>query len=252
MTLRTNALSVVLVVLAGSLLWARGAPKPPSLVTACGSSASALAARPLWLRTSDGVHLYAVEAGTGPTTVVLAHQGRSDLCEELPYAKTLLANRLRVLAFDFRGNGQSQPSVHSLALRRDLAAAVARARQDGATRVFLIGASMGGAAAVQNGGGLRVTGIVSLSGTRLWPGFGINKPGPTAVRVPFLYLGSRSDWRAPLAEARGVVRAVSARDKRSVFYRGSLHGWQLVQDAPFAPQARALIVAWLRAHSTAR
>jgi pimeloyl-ACP methyl ester carboxylesterase len=248
MTLRTNALSVVVVILAGSLLWARGAPRPPSLVTACGSSASALAARPLWLRTSDGVHLYAVEAGTGSTTVVLAHQGRSDLCEELPYAKTLLASGLRVLAFDFRGNGQSQPSAHTLALRLDLAAAVSRARRDGAKSVFLIGASMGGAAAVQNGGGLPLAGIVSLSGTRLWPGFGINRPGPSAVRVPFLYLGSRTDWRAPLAEAHSIVRAVSAGDKRSAFYGGSLHGWQLVQDAPFAPRARALILAWLREH----
>lgn len=248
MTLRTNALSVLLVVLAGSLLLARGAPKPPSVVTACRSSASALDARPLWLRTSDGVHLYSIEAGTGATTVVLAHQGRSDLCEELPYARTLLASGLRVLAFDFRGNGQSQSSVHTLALRLDLAAAVTRARRDGARHVFLIGASMGGAAAVQNGGGLPVTGIASLSGTRLWPGFGINKPGPVAVRVPFLYLGSRSDSRAPLAEARRVVRAVSARDKRSVFYRGSLHGWQLVQDAPFAAQTRALIRTWISAH----
>lgn len=106
MTMRSNALSVALIVLAGSLLWARSAPKPPSLVEACGSSASTLAARPLWLKTSDGVHLYAVEAGNGPTTAVLAHQGRSDLCEELPYAKTLIANGLRVLAFDFRGNGE--------------------------------------------------------------------------------------------------------------------------------------------------
>jgi pimeloyl-ACP methyl ester carboxylesterase len=220
---------------------------PPSLVTACGD-ADAFPAQPLWLTTSDHVRLYAIEAGTGSTTVVLAHQGGSDLCEELPYAKTLLAHGLRVLAFDFRGNGRSQiSSKNPLALGRDLAAAVARAHTDGASRVFLMGASMGGAAVVQNGAGLQVTGLISLSGTRLWPGYGINKPGPTALRAPFFYLGSRDDWRAPLEEARTIFHRVGSRDKRQVLYAGSLHGWELVQDAPFAAKARALIFAWIQA-----
>jgi uncharacterized protein len=224
---------------------------PPRLRAACGSSAG-LAARPLWLTTSDRVRLYGVEAGEGAAAVVLAHQGRSDLCEELPYAKTLVAAGLRVLAFDFRGNGHSAlPRKGALAYRRDFAAAIARLRADGAKRVFLIGASMGGAAAVQNAGGLALAGIVSLSGTRLWSGFGINKPGPRALRAPFLYLGSKEDWRAPLKEARAILRNAGSRDKRGVFYRGSLHGWQLVQDAPFAARARALIRGWIHHHAQA-
>ena len=222
---------------------------PPSLATACGS-ASGIAARPLWLTTADGVRLYGVEAGDGAVGVVLAHQAQSDLCEELPYAKTLVDAGLRVLAFDFRGHGHSaRPSKHSLAYRSDFAAAVKQLHADGAPRVFLVGASMGGAAAVQNSAGLPLAGIVSLSGTRLWPGYGINKPGPRALRAPFLYVGSKNDWRAPLREARRILRQVGSRDKRGIFYRGSLHGWQLVQDATFAPETRALIVAWIRSHS---
>jgi pimeloyl-ACP methyl ester carboxylesterase len=222
---------------------------PPSLATACGS-APAIAARPLWLTTADGVRLYAVEAGDGAVGVVLAHQARSDLCEELPYAKTLVGAGLRVLAFDFRGNGRSaRPSKNWLAYRRDFAAAVKQLHADGSPQVFLVGASMGGAAAVQNSAGLPFAGIVSLSGTWLWPGYGINKPGPRALRAPFLYIGSKNDWRAPLKEARAIVRKVGSRDKRSVFYRGSLHGWQLVQDASFASKTRALILAWIHRHS---
>jgi pimeloyl-ACP methyl ester carboxylesterase len=211
---------------------------PPSLATACGS-APAIAARPL-----------AVEAGDGAVGVVLAHQARSDLCEERPYAKTLVGADLRVLAFDFRGNGRSaRPSKNWLAYRRDFAAAVKQLHADGSPQVFLVGASMGGAAAVQNSAGLPLAGIVSLSGTWLWPGYGINKPGPRALRAPFLYIGSKNDWRAPLKEARAIVRKVGSRDKRSVFYRGSLHGWQLVQDASFASKTRALILAWIHRHS---
>jgi dienelactone hydrolase len=224
---------------------------PPSLRSACGSSAG-LAARPLWLTTSDHVRLYAIEAGKGAVAVVLAHQGRSDLCEELPYAKTLVSAGLRVLAFDFRGNGLSaEPARDALAYRRDFASAIKRLHTDGAQRVFLIGASMGGAAAVQNAGGLPLAGIVSLSGTRLWSGFGINKPGPRALRAPLLYIGTTNDWRAPLKEARGILRAAGAHDIHSVFYPGSLHGWELVQDAPFAAKARALILAWIHRHARA-
>jgi alpha-beta hydrolase superfamily lysophospholipase len=224
--------------------------EPPSLATACGS-ASGVSARALWLTTEDHVRLYAIEAGKGSVAVVLAHQGRSDLCEELPYAKTLITAGLRVLAFDFRGNGHSElPSKNGFAYRHDFAAAIQRLKGDGAGRVILIGASMGGAAAVQNSGGLPFAGVVSLSGTRLWSGFGINKPGPQALRAPFLYIGSKNDWRAPFSEARTIVRNAGSRDKRTVFYSGSLHGWQLVQTAAFAAKTRGLIVDWIHRHST--
>jgi dienelactone hydrolase len=227
------------------------ADEPPSLASACGST-SGIEAEPFWLQTEDNVRLYAIDAGTGTVAVVLAHQGRGDLCEELPYAKTLSRAGLHVLAFDFRGNGHSAyPSKNALAYRRDFAAAINHLKGDGATRVFLIGASMGGAAAVQNSGGLPFAGVVSLSGTRLWPGFGINKPGLRALHAPFLYIGSRSDYRAPLQEARTTIRNASSRDKRSIFYRGSLHGWELVQSAPFAARNRTLIHDWIQRHAHA-
>jgi hypothetical protein len=45
------------------------------------------------------------------------------------------------------------------------------------------------------------------------------------------------------------VRKASSRDKRCIFYRGSLHGWELVQAAPFAAKTRTLIRAWIRHRS---
>jgi pimeloyl-ACP methyl ester carboxylesterase len=225
-------------------------PAAPRLARECGSFVSGFPARPFWLRTADDVRLYAVEAGQGSTAVVLAHQGQSNLCDTIDYAKTLLANGLRILAFDFRGNGLSQrPARNALALGRDLAAAVTRARAAGSEHVFLIGASMGGAAIVQNSAGLPVAGTVSLSGTRLWPGYGLNTPGPRALRAPLLYLGGRDDSRAPLSEARAVLAQAGSQDTRSVLYPGALHGWQLVANGPPGPKDRALILAWIRAHS---
>ena len=57
----------------------------------------------LRFRASDRVRLVGVELGCGPRGVVLAHQGASDLCIWIPYARSLAARGYRVLVFDHRG-----------------------------------------------------------------------------------------------------------------------------------------------------
>jgi dienelactone hydrolase len=122
------------------------------------------------------------------------------------------------------------PARSLWAKTRDGVRLYARARLSGAGHVFLIGSSMGGAAIVQNTSALRVEGRVSLSGTRLWPGYGINSPaGVARIRDPFLYVGTRDDWNAPVKEALGIFRRVGARDKRTAFYPGSAHGWDIIE-----------------------
>jgi dienelactone hydrolase len=244
-TIRRVGLVVTVAVLATSAAAAAG--PPPTLEATCGSVYK-LEAKAYWLTTRDGVRLYGIEAGSGATAIILAHGGGSNLCAGLSYAETLVPAGFRVYAFDFRGWGLSQrPTRNPLALGSDLAAAVARARADGAKHVVLIGASMGGAAIVQNTAALDVDGRVSLSGTRIWGGYGVNNPPSLPrIRAPFLYVGTRHDPRAPLAEALGIVRRVGARDKRTVLYEGVWHGWQLVDSAPFRSRARASIVDWIR------
>jgi pimeloyl-ACP methyl ester carboxylesterase len=169
----------------------------------------------MWFRAPDGVRLYGIEAGAGRTVVVLAHEGGADLCGWLTYIKTLNRAGIRAFAFDFRGYGNSdRPAEGSLALGRDLAGAVAQVRADGAKHIFLMGASMGGAAVVQNTADIRVDGLISLSGTRLWTGYGVNDPaGVRSLSAPFLYVGTRDDSRAlrkkPSRSSRASVRPTS-------------------------------------------
>src|SRR5581483_8038615 len=127
------------------------------LAAKCGTTFG-VASKPFWLRAQDGVRLYGV---------VLAHESPADLCGWLPYMATLEHAGVRVLAFDFRGFGDSDRPASTrdfLAYGRDFRAAVAHLESDGAKKVFLMGASFGGAAALTYAPGLRLAGVVSFSG----------------------------------------------------------------------------------------
>jgi alpha-beta hydrolase superfamily lysophospholipase len=198
------------------------------------------------------VPLYAIEIGVGPVAVVLAHESPASLCGWLPYIPTLTAAGLRVLAFDFRGFSDSvlPARAPARAFDRDLVAAAARVRADGARRVFLLGASYGGAIALTYAPRLSLDGVISLSGEPYLPSAKANPlVSASHLRVPLLIVGSRHDHYLPIKDALALLRRVGSKDKRTAFYPGGWHGWGIVENAPYAGKARALILAWIRARS---
>ena len=183
---------------------------PESVVTKCGGTHGAHVT-PLWLHTTDGQRLYAVRGGGGDVGVVLAPESPpGDVCGWLSYLTTLEVAGLRVIAFDFRGTGDSPtPSATSKqsAYDRDFVAAIGRLRADGSTEIVVIGASLGGARALTYGPRLDADAIVSLSGEATLPGYGINAlPVVPRLRVPLLIVGSRHDAYLPVAAALQLLR----------------------------------------------
>ena len=242
-----------LAVLAASavLVAGAGAETPPPLSSTCGD-APGITAQPTYVRTADGVDLYALDAGSGSAAVVLVHESPANLCGWLDYIPTLTSAGFRVLAFDLRGFGHSAvpPRVPYRAYDRDLAAMVARARADGAKRVFLLGASYGGALSLTYAPRLKVDGVISLSGETYLPSAHAN-PLLSAPRlhVPLLIVGTRHDHYLPVKSALALLKKAGTKDRRTAFYPGGWHGWGIVETAPFAASARSLIVGWLRARS---
>jgi alpha-beta hydrolase superfamily lysophospholipase len=237
-------------IVAGVLAAPAVAAAPPPVKTACGAFTPTAGMRPFWLRTSDGARLYAAEAGGGKTAIVLAHESPADLCGWLPFVPSLTRAGYRVVALDFRGMGLSPAhgAPTPAAYTRDLAAAVTRARADGARRVILMGASFGGAAALAEGWRLRIDGLVSLSGEPEIDNVGFDGvAGVKRLRVPLLLVGSRLDGYCNAADTAHLLRAAASRDKASAVYPGAFHGWDIVEDAPYAAQARKRILAWLAA-----
>jgi pimeloyl-ACP methyl ester carboxylesterase len=97
--------------------------------------------------TQDGGLIYADLYGKGERAVVLAHGGRFLKESWAPQAKAIAAAGFRVMAIDFRGEGQSHGNGGRSAeedRRYDVLGAVRYLRKSGATSVSVVGASMGG------------------------------------------------------------------------------------------------------------
>jgi dienelactone hydrolase len=184
------------------------------------------------LRASDGALVYGVEIGTGTTGVVLGHQYGSDHCEFISLARELAGSGLRTLTIDFRGYGASSGG-DGRRLDRDIAAAVTHLRSNGATRIKLIGASMGGTAVLTAASRIApaVDGVVSLSAPARYRGLDA-LPAVKRSRVPVRFLAARQDTRFA-GDARTLMKASKARNKAILIVRGARHG-SSVLDVPWA------------------
>ena len=101
--------------------------------------------------TNDGGIVYADIYGAGERGVVLAHGGRFNKDSWQKQAQQLAGAGFRVLAFDFRGYGQSHgPKSKSGfdGVEYDVLAAVRYLHDSAAKSVSVIGASFGGSAAL--------------------------------------------------------------------------------------------------------
>jgi pimeloyl-ACP methyl ester carboxylesterase len=195
-------------------------------------------------RASDGTRLVGHRFGTGRVAVVLTHETRGRLCDWVPYAKRLAAPGYLAFPFDFRGYGESQSGgARSARLDLDMEAPAREVRALGAKKVFLIGASIGGSAALAAGAAVRppVAGVVSVSGAADLVGAG------RAVRrlhVPVLFIAGRLDPEFAADARRLYGQTVGRKKQLDIVDRGE-HGTDLVESSA---RARTVIEAFLRAH----
>jgi len=225
------------------------------VLASVGSGASAHActkADELWFRAADGTRLVGHRFGGkrpgARTAVVFAHMSVGDLCQWAPYARTLARQGVFVFAFDLRGHGFSEGRQNHGRAAADLAAAVRAVRAVGARKVVVIGASLGGIAALVAAPSLRpaVAGIVSVSGPAVIAGQLNALPFVPRIRVPTLYVVAEGDQNPPYdfaADAQTLHGATGTDEKRLEVVPGSLHGTFLV-DGSVA--VRALLRSFIR------
>jgi dienelactone hydrolase len=128
----------------------------------------------------------------------------------------------------------------------DFQAAVDALHADGAGKVFVVGASFGGAAMLKEAARLHgVTGFVNLSGELDLPTTGNVLPAVRRLRAPLLVVASRRDYYLDAADAKRLVRAAGSADKQLALYPGSYHGWDLLEQAPFKQRVWSRLLGWI-------
>jgi len=103
--------------------------------------------REISFETDDGATIFGNLYGEGSHAVVLAHGAIFNKESWDSLATWLLADGYQALAIDFRGYGKSTAARRPKDLHEDILGGIRYLREQGATRVSVIGASMGGGAA---------------------------------------------------------------------------------------------------------
>ncbi|GAA3533245.1 alpha/beta hydrolase [Nocardioides daeguensis] len=227
--------------LAGAL--GRCGPQPPDVADA--------GFVPTVLKDPEVGRISAATAGTGPTVAVLLHQTDGNgLCGWLPYAADLVAEPgVQVLAVDLCRYGESECRGDRSGPRQvdAVGVAVREARsQLGATRVVVVGASMGGSVALMTAASVPgVDAAVDLSGPVDWDGLAEVVDGGRALRVPVLVAMADAEGVEKVDGSRAIVENAPQGSRFEPAESG--HGYDLLLDEDAGPlPLAASVAAWIR------
>jgi pimeloyl-ACP methyl ester carboxylesterase len=202
--------------------------------------------QPVTFTTSDGIILGGRLFGSGKAGVVLAHMFPSDQESWKSFAELLAQEGYKVLTFDFRGYPASGGSRDVTRIDRDLEAALAFIRSQGITQVFLIGASMGGTAALKVAARDKVDGVVAFSAARNFAGLEVTDQELARLDEPVLYLAGQRDEPAAFAAQEMYDKTPQGAEIRT--FSGGAHGSNLLRFSN-AEEVEKLVLAFLKRHT---
>src|SRR6266567_2559602 len=139
--------------------------------------------------TMDHVQLGGLLYGKGGrTAIICSHQFPSTKVDWSDSAPWFAARGFMVLAYDFRGRGDSQGQYDPSKEDQDLLAAIAFVHSHGAKQVILLGASMGADISLIVAARTRVAGVIARSPEYL---FGLSNNEIRAISAPSSSLTAR-------------------------------------------------------------
>lgn len=197
------------------------------------------------LTTSEGEKETGAILGDGDIGIVLENRMTGNACDWLAYARSLRDQGRSAILFPL---GQDALG--------DVVAAAGALRQHGATKMVLIGESVGATASLIAAGVItpRVAGVVSVSGeTHLnWSSVNNNLDALTAVKtltVPVLFLAARDDRTGGddfAADAQNMFAACPSPDKQIDVLPGNEHGEPMLHGTS-GKQASAILEDFIKA-----
>lgn len=189
-----------------------------------------IATHSVTFRTSDGATITGELYGSGETAVIFSVMGN---CKPgwREFAWLTAAQGVMALTYPWRGCRDSRPANES-ELRKfveDARAAISFVREQGAEKIILVGASLGGLASARLAIESQASGIVVVaSPVRIseW-GFEI-EAADLNTDIPKLFIAAERDSIVPLDEARELFD-LAAEPKEWQMYPGTAHGTDLFE-----------------------
>lgn len=180
-----------------------------------------------------GSKLPLVSLGTGPTVAVFLHQTDGDgLCGWWPYANWLTKKeRVRAVLVDLCGYGEAtcDDEAFSVNQTEQVVRTVEWARSHGATRVVVVGASMGGALALGTTEATAADAVVDLSGPADWQGVRSAPASMRSAQVPTLVAISEETDPDDYAVLKRSMATMPGTAKKFISV-DSGHGWSMLGD----------------------
>ncbi len=174
---------------------------------------------------ADGIPLCGRHYGSGEVTVVLAHMRPSDQESWAPFAKTLADEGYAAFTFNFRGYEPSGGDKELGLIDLDLGGALDYLAIGGVERPVLVGASMGGTAAVKVAANRDVAGVVALSAPAAIDGLSAAEY-VSSVDEPKFFMVAEDDTSARLDGA--ALYDASSGERFFEVFTGGEHGTDLV------------------------
>jgi alpha-beta hydrolase superfamily lysophospholipase len=195
--------------------------------------------------TSDHILLGGLWFGAGKTVVIFSNQTDTTAGDWTPIAQQFAAQGYAALCYDYRGRGSSQGTrAYGPDLMTDLRAAIAFARSQGAQRIALVGASLGGAVtanAAAGPGAADVAAVAIISAPGDFPQVEVTPTTMAAIAAPKLLMNSQGDSYAPQSQA---MYDEARPPKTLKLYPGADHGLALLLGAN-GPDAMRRLLAFM-------
>jgi len=143
------------------------------------------------------------------------------------FAEVVALRGLTSLTFDFRGYGNSEGPQEIARIDRDLAGAVHYAKHSGARRIVLIGASMGGTAALKVSAAEPIDAVVVFSPPISFWGLSSEEVLPS-IRAPKFFLVSEKEMNVSVQSVRNQFK-IAPEPKKLEIVAGSAHGSRMLE-----------------------
>jgi pimeloyl-ACP methyl ester carboxylesterase len=188
----------------------------------------------------DNTELAGTVYGQGSVGLILAPAYPGGAEGWARFAASAAQKGYRVLTFDFRGYGKSKGSRSNADLPRDLQAAVAFLKAHGASRFVILGAGLGGSAAIPVAEkDPSVIGLAMISTPRSIDGLEISDSLLSSLQTPSLWLAARNDMTQNVEEL--FAGAGSTKKDLWIYEGSSLHGTYILEGADSADLQRRLL-----------